>query len=297
MGTVPAHLSASNAQALEDSFTDTLMFLIEGAEECSPLHDKNGKDLKALLQRPPPSSHARGIADQIRDAILLQNDAVSSTGLHPVSPEADAAVVSAVMPVMAVETGTTLSDGTGATAVTTSPAKVRISTFADATVKTKYVSGADVSYDPSAQAQPTGTRPEDDGTARAIKSRLHEILHDRCLHIDMGTFWTYQFCYGVSLIQFHEEGDSLQTMQLGRFSETPSSWDVVGEVPEKSIVHDFGAEGAVCAETGQRRRALVRYLCDHNLSSDVGIRVEVHQPRPCEHEFKVYLADLCDIIG
>lgn len=44
-------------------------------------------------------------------------------------------------------------------------------------------------------------------------------------------------------------------------------------------------------------RALVRYLCEHTPSSDVGIRVEVHEPRLCEHELNVYLADLCDILS
>ncbi len=299
MGIIPAQLSASNAQTLEDSFTDTLLFLIEGAEECSEPWEKHVKELKALLQR-PDSSHARSIADQIRGAVLLGNDAASGKDLHSGSPRADTDIAtgSGDSHAIAVRTGaigTTATglDGTG----TATPPRVRISTFADAAVKPEHFKGGDLSDDASGRAQPTGARPEDDGTASAIRSRLHDVLHDRCVHVDMGTFWAYQFCYGVSLIQFHEEQDSLLTVQLGRFSETPSSWDVVGEGPEKSIVHDFGTEGAACAETGERRRALVRYLCDPSLSSDVGIRVEVHEPRLCEHELKVYLADLCDLLG
>ena len=86
MGKIPAHLSASHAQTLEDSFTDTLLFLMEGAEDCIARYDEHGKDLKALLQM-PASSHARSIADQIRGAILLENDAVASAKeSHPSGP-------------------------------------------------------------------------------------------------------------------------------------------------------------------------------------------------------------------
>lgn len=306
MGKIPAHLSASHAQTLEDSFTDTLLFLMEGAEDCIARYDEHGKDLKALLQM-PASSHARSIADQIRGAILLENDAVASAESYPVSPDEDTTMVAAMEPLLEVETDTVAgtdttgkpaSDETGAAAPgsTTAP-RVRISTFADAKIKPRYFSGGVSSDDDmSTPVEPTGPRHDGDGTLEAVKSRLDDVFHDRCVHIDVGTFWMYQFCYGLSLIQFHEQADSLVTIQLGRFLETPKSWEVVGDGPERAIVHDYSKDGAECADTGERRKALVRYLCDHSLSSDVGIRVELREPRLCQYELSVYLAELCDVL-
>ena len=148
--------------------------------------------------------------------------------------------------------------------------------------------------------QPTGAQARRT-TARAgaqVRSRLDDVLHDRCVHVDAGAFWAYQFCYG-------RQSDSVP--RGGGFSRDDSARSVFGNsvspgrwwarVPKgRSFTTLAVRMGAACAETGERRRALVRYLCEPTPSSDVGIRVEVREPRLCEYELSVYLAELCDVL-
>ena len=277
MDNVPAHLSASNAQMIEDGFTDTLLFLLEGADACEKGHDERARELDDLL-RSHASTHARSIAEQMHRAVPLNVEEGWVDHATPTEAAAsDQTSVSAEI-----------------TAASTSGPTIRVSTFKDAMIKPRGVR-ADPE-DGEEDVSSGGARADVDGRSDAIKSHLHDILHDRCVHVDSGAFWNYQFCYSINLVQFHEDENSLLTIQLGRFSETETSWEVIGEGAEKAIVHDYSKDGAECEENGENRRAVVRFLCDRSLSNSAGIRVEVREPRLCQYQMDVYLSDLCEVL-
>ena len=295
-GAIPTHLTASNAQMVEDAYTETLMFLMDGADRCGRGTDEATTELDSLL-RSHASSHARSIADQMRGAASVLDDvggAADSSDKMETSDKTAAGTTKGAQ-----------TQGDDTSIVKVEPT-IKVTTFADASIRLK-------PEDITRAAELTLPNEFEDGVyhdihdddfllefAEIVKAELYDILHDRCVHVETASYWTHQFCYGASLIRFHEDETSLTTIPLGQFEEREDSWTVTGEGADRAVVHDYSKGAAPCFEGDdpdpKPRKTTVRYLCDDSLSRlGAGIRAELNQPATCEVELVVFLGELCYI--
>lgn len=276
MPAIPSYLTASNAQMIEDAYTETLVYLLETSERCNDGQDgridEQADELEVLLRK-HSSSHARGIADQMRAAVRLElpNEGAGSVA----DSQKDTSLVEA-------------DEVAGTVNAKHVDPIIWISDFANAAVPMK-------EHEKELAEKMKASMEDNDDE---VKAELYDIMHDRCVHVDVSTYWTYQFCYGIGLLQYHkdESEKSVTTIRLGYFAETPESWTLVGDGTNRAVVHDYSANAAECFETNEPRKATVRFLCDDTLSNNAGIRVEVSEPELCKYEVAVFLADLCPIL-
>jgi len=140
------------------------------------------------------------------------------------------------------------------------------------------------------------------GQAR-VESYL-QPLAGQCVYLNTG-WWTYKFCYGKSVSQFHRESRAVQTepgkppqqevittqeYDLGTVSDEPIAV-VAGSSPKDSYASQWYAGGTPC-DVGSKepRKTEVRYVCDPNES--LAIKA-VKETATCEYQLIAATRLLC----
>jgi len=153
---------------------------------------------------------------------------------------------------------------------------------------------------PAAPADPAGT-------ASVPVSDLSPVLSflsgKNCLNGGTG-WWKYQFCYGVSVDQYHVEKDGTKTViHLGKFDKTKHvEW--LEKNPHKrpkplairkQITH-FYSDGTPCDKTGRPRQTEVKLKCLEGSSSPGAVALYLLEPKTCEYILGVESPLICNIL-
>jgi len=113
-----------------------------------------------------------------------------------------------------------------------------------------------------------------------------ESLHETCIYRWEG-WWTYEFCHGKHVRQFHQEQDGsipaqfLLGQDVGMTSGIPGS-DYYSEEYEA---------GSVCDLTGKARTCEIKFYCAQN--SDVSVFTSIKEPSSCNYEIRIDTPLLC----
>nr|CAD7446825.1 unnamed protein product [Timema bartmani] len=117
-------------------------------------------------------------------------------------------------------------------------------------------------------------------------------------------WWKYEFCYGLSVDQYHVEKDgSKTTINLGRFDRNDHiEWLVKNphkrpkpSALRKQISH-FYAGGGLCEETGHPRQTEVKLKCLDNSSSPGSVSLYLLEPKTCEYILGVESPVICNLL-
>nr|CAD7258790.1 unnamed protein product [Timema shepardi]CAD7573578.1 unnamed protein product [Timema californicum] len=117
-------------------------------------------------------------------------------------------------------------------------------------------------------------------------------------------WWKYEFCYGLSVDQYHLEKDgSKTTINLGRFDRNNHiEWLVKNphkrpkpSALRKQISH-FYAGGGLCEETGHPRQTEVKLKCLDNSSSPGSVSLYLLEPKTCEYILGVESPVICNLL-
>jgi len=129
------------------------------------------------------------------------------------------------------------------------------------------------------------------------------LMGDHCLYGGTG-WWKYEFCYGKTVKQYHEEkGERVQLINLGHFdkskhikwlSENPS------KVPKKAEfrkhVSHFYSGGDFCELSGKPREIEVKLKCKQSQSLSA-VTLYLLEPKTCEYILGVESPLICDILN
>nr|CAD7193930.1 unnamed protein product [Timema douglasi] len=117
-------------------------------------------------------------------------------------------------------------------------------------------------------------------------------------------WWKYEFCYGLSVDQYHLEKDgSKTTINLGKFDRNNHiEWLVKNphkrpkpSALRKQISH-FYAGGGLCEETGHPRQTEVKLKCLDNSSSPGSVSLYLLEPKTCEYILGVESPVICNLL-
>ena len=87
-------------------------------------------------------------------------------------------------------------------------------------------------------------------------------------------WWSYEFCYGREVKQYHFENGAIQgqTISLGKFEsdydwETSEEWEASSKTVSKKRKHhsQYYVDGSVCDLNEAARKTEVRFKCDGSL--------------------------------
>lgn len=125
---------------------------------------------------------------------------------------------------------------------------------------------------------------------------------DVCLSGKTG-FWTFDFCYGKYVEQYHVEEDGKRTsINLGIFDvaahlewlrKRPSKLPL--PVEQRKEVSHFYSSGSICESTGRPRQTEVRLRCLVNSSNSISLYLR--EPRLCQYILIAESALLCDVVS
>lgn len=124
-----------------------------------------------------------------------------------------------------------------------------------------------------------------------------------CLHGGNG-WWKYEFCYGRSVVQYHQERDGTKTIvNLGRFNKQKHlEWIAANpnKKPKplelrKHLSH-FYSDGSSCDKTGTSRQTEVKLKCVENHKSPSSVSLFLLEPKTCEYVLGVESPLICDIL-
>ncbi|KRY75184.1 Protein OS-9, partial [Trichinella pseudospiralis] len=136
-------------------------------------------------------------------------------------------------------------------------------------------------------------------TTKSITDAL-EILKNTCLGKTVG-WWTYEFCYGKYVRQYHtEDGKVVQpTLMLGMFGQD-YDWsnhsDVVAKFGDtkRSVYHSqIFTNGTICDLNNEFRQSEVRFFCDFDFNG--AYLYSVDEPVSCQYVFNVHISTLCQL--
>ncbi|XP_059082809.1 protein OS-9-like [Tigriopus californicus] len=105
-------------------------------------------------------------------------------------------------------------------------------------------------------------------------------------------WWTYEFCYGKSVRQFHMEDNrpSGKIMSLGQYDHD-YEWKEGEGVAGLKHHSQFYLNGSACDLTGSLRQTEVRFIC--NSDAIVDAIVQVDEPVSCEYVLTVATSKIC----
>ncbi|KAK7864622.1 hypothetical protein R5R35_012401 [Gryllus longicercus] len=117
-------------------------------------------------------------------------------------------------------------------------------------------------------------------------------------------WWKYEFCYGVSVSQFHIEKDGTKTvLNLGKFNkEKHFEWleknphkrpKAIGS--RKQVSHLYSG-GTICDKTGRPRQTEVKLKCSETNASPGSVALFMYEPKTCEYILGVESPFICDIL-
>jgi hypothetical protein len=111
-------------------------------------------------------------------------------------------------------------------------------------------------------------------------------------------WWTYEFCYGKSIRQYHQEKDQPIRPQdefvLGRQTEA-DRLKLKEEEPEefnKDYFSEMYTHGTPCDITGQLRSSEVRYYCSTDKSTT--LISDIKEPASCVYTISVMTPLVCE---
>ncbi|ODQ81517.1 hypothetical protein BABINDRAFT_6205 [Babjeviella inositovora NRRL Y-12698] len=143
-------------------------------------------------------------------------------------------------------------------------------------------------------------RIEVDTETLASAVAIIEKALDSCLYYSTG-WWTYAFCYGKEVVQFHEDLEVAKTgvpkpdptlpiYYLARFQDE-SDFSIEQDRTSKYISQSVGG-GTKCDMTLTPRTIDVKYFCDPRIGR---LSVEsVAEVRTCQYEAEINIPGLCD---
>ncbi|PNF24823.1 Endoplasmic reticulum lectin 1 [Cryptotermes secundus] len=118
-------------------------------------------------------------------------------------------------------------------------------------------------------------------------------------------WWKYQFCYGISVDQYHVEKDGTKTViQLGKFDKA-KHLDWLEKNPHKrpkprahrrQISHLY-SDGTLCDKTGRPRQTEVKLKCLENTSNFGAVALYLLEPKTCEYILGVESPLICNILS
>ncbi|XP_013401270.1 protein OS-9 [Lingula anatina] len=133
----------------------------------------------------------------------------------------------------------------------------------------------------------------------AIETGIPELLrpleNSPCL-VYRKDWWTYEFCYGKFIKQYHMEDGKPVGIEifLGHYE---SEFDWNNETIKKDAKNRLNryhsqqyVNGSNCDLTGVPRRSEVRFLCDEGTGDHV---VSVHEPQTCVYTIVVHTNKIC----
>ncbi|XP_003378572.1 protein OS-9 [Trichinella spiralis] len=136
-------------------------------------------------------------------------------------------------------------------------------------------------------------------TTKSITDAL-EILKNTCLGKTVG-WWTYEFCYGKYVRQYHtEDGKVVQpTLMLGMFGQD-YDWsnhsDVVakfGDTKQNVYHSQIFTNGTICDLNNEFRQSEIRFFCDFDFNG--AYLYSVDEPVSCQYVFNVHISTLCQL--
>lgn len=272
---IPAYLSAKNAQLLEDTYTEIFTSVL--SMNCYREHmgtELNAKSSLIKLFNEHSTSHAK-LASQLQQAI-------GPITLKIFTPESLSRIEKLGESVVSL-----------------------VTTFQRATVPLARLTTEDY---PSALKPPDLLKLKDENSPQSL---LWDILHDRCLYVYLG-YWNYQFCYGISVVQYHVSDPATAaidaSIHLGSFVQEDGQWNPVQResrlydsrhVPAILQTYADGSECILGPEDGENkdgpsvpRQAFVYFMC----SPDGQVHMIVNESPQCSYNIEVYLPDLCQSV-
>ncbi|KAK3737563.1 hypothetical protein QZH41_017761, partial [Actinostola sp. cb2023] len=111
-------------------------------------------------------------------------------------------------------------------------------------------------------------------------------------------WWTYELCYGVSVSQYHEEGNTVigERISLGLYG-SQTDWDKQEiELPysknsSRRFHSQFFENGTTCDLNGAQRATEVKFKCEVDAKDHV---VMVDEPSSCNYVMVVHTEKLCN---
>jgi len=133
------------------------------------------------------------------------------------------------------------------------------------------------------QKEEKDTTPED--TSLEVLPFL-KSLKDTCIYRWEG-WWTYEFCFGKHVRQFHQEQDGTIPAQfyLGHDKGLTSG------APGPEYYSEEYEAGSVCDLTGKERTCEIRFYCDPN--ADVSVFSSFKEPSSCNYVIRIDTPLLC----
>ncbi|XP_075592135.1 endoplasmic reticulum lectin 1 isoform X2 [Dermatophagoides farinae] len=148
----------------------------------------------------------------------------------------------------------------------------------------------------------------DDYDGSLLNSHSHIIAKflrgEYCLTGGSG-WWKYEFCYGKSVNQFHEEkGEKRMIINLGKWNlDSHIEWiqkdlsrkPKPGKTP-KQVWHYYSS-GDFCELTQRPRTVEVKLKCRYDPSNPDSVAIYLMEPRTCEYILGVESPIICDLIS
>ncbi|VDN08158.1 unnamed protein product [Thelazia callipaeda] len=127
----------------------------------------------------------------------------------------------------------------------------------------------------------------------------------QCLYSRGTGWWKYEFCFGKSIIQFHDNpGGKRSEILLGLFNlDIHKHW--IDDNPQKKPLRIDGrvtqvsymyAGGAACKEANIHRSVEVRVRCRTSSGSQTAVTIYLLEPYKCQYILGVESARFCDLL-
>lgn len=110
---------------------------------------------------------------------------------------------------------------------------------------------------------------------------LAPLKQTQCLY-RIDSWWTYEFCFGASVKQFHQDHGSMQRTQeyvLGLFDKSVSTLTVEQDT---NLATQRYVGGTKCDLTGEPRLVDVRFVCNER-SDGTTFLGELQEPSTCKY--------------
>eukprot|EP01125_Pyxidicula_operculata_P008554 TRINITY_DN2864_c0_g1_i1.p1 TRINITY_DN2864_c0_g1~~TRINITY_DN2864_c0_g1_i1.p1 ORF type:complete len:347 (+),score=87.02 TRINITY_DN2864_c0_g1_i1:1229-2269(+) len=132
----------------------------------------------------------------------------------------------------------------------------------------------------------------DDSSSVSLITPFLKPLRDNCIYRWEG-WWTYEFCYGKHIRQFHQEQDGKVSTQyyLGYDTYDKNSPTVDFGVKNTDHYAEEYNEGTTCDLNNQQRAAQVRFYCDATL--ELSILSSVKEPSSCKYTIEIKTPYIC----
>ncbi|XP_076093847.1 uncharacterized protein LOC143064699 [Mytilus galloprovincialis] len=106
-------------------------------------------------------------------------------------------------------------------------------------------------------------------------------------------WWSYEFCYGKYIRQFHvEDGKILGDIVYLGYYDSEKDWSERGESYNKlNRYHSQSyVNGSKCDLTGDKRKTEVRFVCDEGSGDHIG---RIDEPETCSYVMTIHTNKIC----